>query len=108
MKKVMILLIVSLCWTGVAFAWDYNAEWSVDNGNPNGVWSYGNVELATGDFYPYEVGYGTAPTGVVQETTDKKGRKRLTVPDWSLTAGAGFIVQLAPDCRTVAKAIRFP
>ena len=26
MKKLVILLIVSLCWTGVASAWDYNAE----------------------------------------------------------------------------------
>ena len=61
MKKLMILLIVSLCWTGVASAWDYNAEWSVAS-NPNGVWSYGNVELATGDFFPFQVG-GGAPYG---------------------------------------------
>ena len=52
MKKLMILLVVSLCWTGVASAWDYNAEFDV-SGNPRGVWSNGNVELATGAFYIY-------------------------------------------------------
>ena len=69
MKAIVLFIAVSLilCFAGFnqanAQPWDYNAEWSVDNSNPNGVWTYGNVELATGDFYPYEVGYDTAPTG---------------------------------------------
>ena len=69
MKTKFVLLIVvllTLSFAGMdranAQPWDYNAEWSNAN-NPSGVWTYGNVELATGDFYPYQIGYDTAPTG---------------------------------------------
>lgn len=34
-------------------SYDYNADFSISNGNPNGVWTYGNVVKATGQFLPY-------------------------------------------------------
>jgi len=33
--------------------WDYNAEFSITNGNPNGVWSYGTITRDTGVFQYY-------------------------------------------------------
>ncbi len=40
---------------GVAGTWNYNNDFSIANGNPNGVWSYGNFELSSGNFRPYTV-----------------------------------------------------
>lgn len=51
---------------------------------------------------------GQAPASPVKETKDKKGRARLETPNWEFTDGAGFILQLGPDYKTVVKAIRFP
>ncbi len=33
--------------------WDYNADFSITNGNPNGVWSYGTITHDTGVFQLY-------------------------------------------------------
>ena len=55
MKKLVILLIVSLCWTGVALGqtYDYNADFKADPCNivnPDGVWSYGYMDAGNTTF----------------------------------------------------------
>lgn len=48
MKKILVLTSL-LAFTTISFAtvWDANADFSIDNGNPNGAWSYGSKSLLT-------------------------------------------------------------
>jgi hypothetical protein len=54
MKK-MLVLVAMLALPCVASAWDYNADFSITNGNPNGVWTYGTITRDTGAFQAYTV-----------------------------------------------------
>ncbi len=42
-------------------SYDYNADFSITNGNPNGVWTYGTITRATGAFQPYNTPVSVYP-----------------------------------------------
>lgn len=48
MKKILLMLVVTLCWATVsnAVVYDVQADWTL-NTNPNGQWSYGNMTDVT-------------------------------------------------------------
>lgn len=43
-----------------AATWDFNAQWSTLNGNPNGAWSYGWMPVGFGDLQPFVNPYVTS------------------------------------------------
>jgi len=67
-----IVLTISLCWTSVSLGWDYNAEFSITNGNPNGVWTYGTINKTTGEFKAYRDPVSSSPN-IRWESTDASG-----------------------------------